>query len=86
MVGVVGRPEQGWVWGTRDCRARMKRSRMHAFLWVIGAGTLSVLGLMLSANDLPASVTYSFGIAWVAPIGWLFCAAVRCSTGGHQGG
>jgi hypothetical protein len=59
---------------------RMKRSRMHAFLWVIGAGTASMLLAMLPADDLPAAFKYPFLLAWVALMGWLFYATLRCST------
>ncbi|WP_329311313.1 hypothetical protein [Streptomyces sp. NBC_01262] len=59
---------------------RMRRSRMHAFLWVIGLSTFSLLGGMLTADDLPASFSYPFSIAWVALMGWLFYATLRSST------
>jgi hypothetical protein len=53
---------------------------MHAFLWVIGVSTFSLLGAMLTADDLSASFTYPFSIAWVALMGWLFYATLRCAT------
>ncbi|MEU3794741.1 PH domain-containing protein [Streptomyces fructofermentans] len=53
---------------------------MHAFLWVIALGTLSVVGVVLGADDLPASVTYSFLLGWLALMGWLFYATLHCST------
>ncbi|MGW3661966.1 PH domain-containing protein [Streptomyces sp. NPDC005141] len=59
---------------------RLSRSRMRLFLWVIAAGTVSMLGAVLTADDLPGSVTYPFVIAWVALMGWLFYATLHCST------
>lgn len=59
---------------------RLKRSRMRLFLWVITAGTVSVALALLSADDLPTSFTYPFLVAWVALMGWLFYATLRCST------
>ncbi|MFF3884236.1 PH domain-containing protein [Streptomyces sp. NPDC001914] len=59
---------------------RLKRSRMRVFLWVIAVGTVSVALALLSADDLPASFTYPFLAAWVALMGWLFHATLRCST------
>ncbi|WP_406368897.1 PH domain-containing protein [Streptomyces sp. NBC_00647] len=53
---------------------------MRLFLWVIAVGTVSMLGAVLTADDLPASVTYPFVIAWVALMGWLFYATLHCST------
>ncbi|MFI6335791.1 PH domain-containing protein [Streptomyces sp. NPDC050535] len=53
---------------------------MHVFLWVIGAGTLTMVVAILPADDLPASFTYPFLVAWVALMGWLFYATLRCST------
>ncbi|MER5400283.1 PH domain-containing protein [Streptomyces sp. NPDC002599] len=59
---------------------RLKRSRMRLFLWVIALGTVSVALTLLSADDLPTSFTYPFLVAWVALMGWLFYATLRCST------
>lgn len=53
---------------------------MRVFLWVIAAGTVSMLAAVLTADDLPASVTYPFVIAWVALMGWLFHATLRCCS------
>ncbi|MFJ2827975.1 hypothetical protein ACIPC1_10265 [Streptomyces sp. NPDC087263] len=44
----------------------MKRSPMHAFRWVIGAGTASTLPALLPADDLPTAFKYPFLLAWVA--------------------
>ncbi|MEV4033869.1 PH domain-containing protein [Streptomyces umbrinus] len=52
---------------------------MHAFLWVIGLGTLSMLVALLGA-EMPASFRYPVLAAWVALMGWLFYATLRCST------
>ncbi|MPY61935.1 PH domain-containing protein [Streptomyces spongiae] len=59
---------------------RMKRNRMLLFLFVIAAGTVSVVGAVMSADGLGAFLTYAFLIAWVALMGWLFYATLRCST------
>ncbi|WP_406836196.1 PH domain-containing protein [Streptomyces sp. AHU1] len=59
---------------------RLKRSRMRLFLWVIAMGTVSVALTLLSADDLPTSFTYPFLALWVALMGWLFHATLRCST------
>ncbi|MFJ4830719.1 PH domain-containing protein [Streptomyces sp. NPDC088747] len=59
---------------------RMKRSRTHLFLWVIGAGTLAMVVALLPDDDLPTTFTYPFLLAWVALMGWLFHATLRCST------
>ncbi|MFE6488837.1 PH domain-containing protein [Streptomyces sp. NPDC057757] len=53
---------------------------MHLFLWVIGAGTLAMVVALLPDDDLPATFTYPFLLAWVALMGWLFHATLRCST------
>ncbi|MCX4902885.1 hypothetical protein [Streptomyces sp. NBC_00878] len=53
---------------------------MHMFLWVIILGTLSLFLPMWAADDLPASFRYPFLAAWVALMGWLFYATLRCST------
>lgn len=58
----------------------MKRSRMHAFLWVIAVGTVGMVLPLWTADDLPASFRYPFLAAWVALMGWLFHATLRCST------
>ncbi|QQM46220.1 PH domain-containing protein [Streptomyces liliifuscus] len=52
---------------------------MHVFFWVIGLGTLSVLAALWGA-EVPASLRYPFLAAWVALMGWLFYATLRCST------
>lgn len=59
---------------------RMRRSRKHAFLWVIAFGTLSLALPLWTADDLPSSFRYPFLIAWVALMGWLFHATLRCRT------
>jgi hypothetical protein len=59
---------------------RLKRSRMRLLLWVIATGTVSVALTLLNADDLPTSFTYPFLVAWVALMGWLFRATLRCST------
>jgi hypothetical protein len=59
---------------------RMASHRKRAFLAVIGVGTLSVLAVVLSADDLPATARYLFLIVWAALMGWLFYATLRCST------
>ncbi|MGI5455763.1 PH domain-containing protein [Streptomyces sp. CA-249302] len=59
---------------------RMKRNRMLAFLWAIAAGTLTVLAPLMTDDDLSASVAYPLAIVWVAFMGWLFYATLRCST------
>ncbi|MGA6227034.1 PH domain-containing protein [Streptomyces umbrinus] len=52
---------------------------MHAFLWVIGLGTLS-MSVALWGAEMPASFHYPVLAAWVALMGWLFYATLRCST------
>lgn len=52
---------------------------MHVFLWVIVVGTLSVLVALWGA-EVPASFRYPILAAWVALMGWLFYATLRCST------
>lgn len=59
---------------------RMRRSRRLLFLWLIFASTLSVPGGMLADDDVSVSVAVPFTIAWVTFMGWLFYAALRCST------
>ncbi|MFD3589339.1 PH domain-containing protein [Streptomyces sp. NPDC058683] len=59
---------------------RMTRQRMLTFLVVIAVGTLSLLGGLLTADDLSAGFTYPFAVAWLALMGWLFYSTLRCST------
>ncbi|MGW3283976.1 PH domain-containing protein [Streptomyces sp. NPDC001002] len=58
----------------------MRRGRMLAFLGVILVGMLTVPLPMLADDGLSASVAVPVAIAWVALMGWLFYAALRCST------
>lgn len=82
MAGTGVPPSRGWDVGydLLPREYRMRRSRMLMFLWLIFAGTLSLPGAMLADDDLSASIAIPFTIAWVTFMGWLFYAALRCST------
>ncbi|MEV7892167.1 hypothetical protein ACWD3I_48795 [Streptomyces sp. NPDC002817] len=58
----------------------MAPHRKRAFLAVVGVGTLRVLAVVLSADDLPAMARYLFLIVWAVLMGWLFYATLRCAT------